>query len=514
MTSRWALARLLLAAAVAAGAATLLLVVAGLPGPDPFRWVRWWLLSWALFAVAAALALAGRRAGARATVLVLVLGTLVCQLPGLTRAPQTSTDAYRYVWDGRVQLSGTSPYRYAPGDDALADLRDPTLFPGLGPNDRSGLGTVSPLPDDPQELHDLAGNDDRTLINRPRVPTIYPPVAQAWFALVALVTPWEAATLGLQVGSALVACGTTGLLCALLLRRGRDPRWALLWGWSPVVALEAGNNAHVDVLTAALVVAACGVLALDRRVRGRVLGGALIGLAVATKVVPLLLLPALTVLGRGAPGGVRRQLLVPVTTVVTAAATYVPHVLVIGGSVLGYLPAYLVEEGFDDGRSRFGVIALLPLPLAARWPIALAVAAVAVVLALRTADTRRPWDTGVWLLGTALLVGTPAYPWYTLPLVGLLVLARRPEWLVVPVAAATDYVLPGFVLGRQAWAVAAVVIVVASVGRVVARRRRGAENAGAAAALSPGTRPGRTGRPPTVSERSSPAPPGSGRTRR
>ena len=470
VTSRWALARLVLAAVVAAGAAVVVLVVAGRPGPDPSGWVRWWLLSWALFGVAAVLALAGRRAGPRAVVVVLVLGTLLCQLPGLTRAPQTSTDAYRYVWDGRVQLSGTSPYRYAPGDDALAELRDPALFPGLGPDDRSGLGTVSPLPDDPDQLRDLAANDDRTLINRPRVPTIYPPVAQAWFALVALVTPWEAATLGLQVGSALVACGTTWLLCALLLRRGRDPRWAALWGWSPVVALEAGNNAHVDVLTAALVVAACGVLALDQRVRGRVLGGVLIGLAVATKVVPLLLLPALTVLRRDVPGGIRRQLLVPVSTLVTAAATYLPHVLVVGGLVLGYLPAYLAEEGFDDGRSRFGVIALLPVPLEARWPLALVVAVVAVVVAVRTADVTRPWDTAVWLLGSALLVGTPAYPWYSLPLVGLLVLARRPEWLVVPVAAATDYVLPGFVLGRQAWAAAAVVVIVVSVIRLAVRR--------------------------------------------
>lgn len=469
----WPLVRLALAALVASGGACLVLVVAGRPGLDPSGWVRWWLLAWAVFAVACVLGLAGRSARRRSVVVVLVLGTLLCQLPGLTRAPQTSTDAYRYVWDGRVQLSGTSPYRYAPADDALANLRDPALFPGLGQDDRSGLGTVSPRGQDHDEVRAAATNDERTLINRPRVPTIYPPVAQAWFAAVALLTPWEAATLGLQVATALLAAGVTWLLALLLARRRLDPRWAALWGWSPLVALEAGNNAHVDVLTTVLVVGACGVLALDQRARGRLLGGVLLGLAVSTKVVPLLLLPALTVLRRGAPGGARRQLVVPVATVLSAAATYLPHVLVAGSLVLGYLPAYLTEEGFDDGRSRFGVIALLvpPLPVAGRWPVALVVALVAVLLAVRTADTRRPWDTACWLLGTALLVATPAYPWYALPLVGLLVLARRPEWLAVPVAAGCAYVLPGVTPDRQAWTVAAVVVLVAWAGRRVLTTR-------------------------------------------
>lgn len=467
------LARLVLGALLACGAACLVLMVGGRPVSGPWAWALWWLLAWAVFGAACALGLTGRTAPWRPVVVVLVLGTLLCQLPGLTRAPQTSTDAYRYVWDGRVQLSGTSPYRYAPGDDALADLRDPALFPGLGPDDRSGLDTVSPTGQDHDAVRAAAENDERTLINRPRVPTVYPPVAQAWFTAVALVTPWGAATLGLQLATALLAAGVTWLLALLLVRRRLDPRWAALWGWSPLVALEAGNNAHVDVLATALVVGACGVLAVDERLRGRVLGGVLLGLAIATKVLPLLLLPALTVLRRSSPGGPARQLVVPVAAVLCAATTYLPHVLVAGSLVVGYLPAYLTEEGFDDGRSRFGVIALLlpGLPVAGRWPVALVVALVAVVLALRTADTRRPWDAACWLLGTALVVATPAYPWYSLPLVALVVLARRPEWLAVPVAAGCAYVMPGVTPDRIAWTLAAAVVLVACARRLRAPAR-------------------------------------------
>ena len=70
--------------------------------------------------------------------LAVIVAATVVQLPGLMVPPHTSSDAYRYVWDGRVQLFGTSPYRFAPLDDLLADLHDPLLFPGLAVDDRSG----------------------------------------------------------------------------------------------------------------------------------------------------------------------------------------------------------------------------------------------------------------------------------------------------------------------------------------------------------------------------------------
>lgn len=472
---RWSLGRLAVAGGACTGAAFAVARL-GHPVDDPERWATGWLGAWAVFAVAAGFALHGASPSARSSrlaALVLVLGAVGCQLPGLTAPPQTSTDAYRYVWDGRVQLSGTSPYRYAPADDALAHLRDPLLFPGLDAEAASGLATVRPLPREPGALRELTRNDQRIAINRPQVPTVYPPVAQAWFTAVAAVTPWTAGTFGLQAASAVLAVVITVVLVRLLRRTGRDPRWAALWGWSPLVATEASSNAHVDVVSAALVVAACAVLGLDQNVRGRVVGGALLGLAVATKVMPLVLLPALAVLRRDAPGGPRRQLLVPLSTAGATAATYVPHVLAAGSLVVGYLPSYLVEEGFDDGRSRFGVIALLPLPVEARWPVALGVAAVAVLIAVRSSDPRRPWDSACWLLGAALLVATPAYPWYALPLVGLAALARRPEWLAVPVAAGWAYVLQDdLTTARHGWAVAAVVVVASLSVRAAASRSK------------------------------------------
>ena len=434
--------------------------------------------AWLMFAAAAGLA---RRNAPRARddgrrrhrLVLVVLFAAGCQLPGVLVAPQSSSDAYRYVWDGRVQLSGTSPYRYVPLDDRLAGLRDPLLFPRLRPSEPSGVRTLDRLPTAPAAVRALAQNDARTRINRPRVPTIYPPVAQAWFTAVALVTPWSWGTHGLQAAAALLAVGLTLGLGLMLGRRGRDPAAALGWGWCPLVVLEAGNGAHVDVLAAALTVAAVAVLGNRRNAAGqtvsRIVGGLLLGLAAATKIIPLLLLPALTVLRRRNGGGAR-QLLVPLTTLGTFALTYLPHVLAVGALVLGYLPGYLSEEGFDDGGSRYGVLGLV-LPMSVRSPVALALAAVLALVALARADVERPERTAVWLFGGAVLIATPAYAWYCLPLVALAVIAGRPEWSAVAVAGYLAYAgirvpyLPGAAYGLAG----VVVLLVTLVRRAQAR---------------------------------------------
>jgi uncharacterized membrane protein len=109
-----------------------------------------------------------------------------------------------------------------------------------------------------------------------------------------------------------------------------------LWGWSPIVALEAGNAAHVDVLAALLIAAA--VITATRRPK---LAGILLGAAASVKLLPLLLLPAFG----------KRQSIVAAGTFI---ASYLPHLVAAGTLVLGFLPGYLTQEGFADGSSRSG----------------------------------------------------------------------------------------------------------------------------------------------------------------
>ncbi|WP_282695306.1 glycosyltransferase family 87 protein [Streptomyces sp. CC208A] len=379
--------------------------------------------AWAVFAAAA---LVLRRVPRRHVVPLVLAGAVAVTAAGLVAAPRTSTDSYRYAWDGRVQAAGVSPYDHAPADPALGGLRDDWLFPGPEECGRDGSG-LAPL-----------GDGRCTRINRPAVHTIYPPVAEGWFLLVHVLSPEDSRHKGLQVASALLALAVTGLLLGVLRRRG-DPRRAALWAWCPAVPVEAVDNAHVDVLAVLLSV---GALALVAR-RRHVTGGVLLGLAVAAKLLPAVLLP-------GALSGLRRPRAVAAVTLAAAATValaYLPYVLLSDGSVLGYLSGYAQEEGYDDAGAG-GRYALLRLVLPDAWALPAAVLGIVAVSAAVwwRGDPGRPWSGALSTIGTAFLLLTPGYSWYALLLIALVALDGRWEWLGVALAGAVAY-LAGPVTG-------------------------------------------------------------------
>ena len=138
---------------------------------DPVGLSWWYAACWALFAAAV---FAVRKAPVRQAVVLVIAGGVAVAATGLLAPPRTSTDSYRYAWDGRVQAAGISPYDHAPADPALGGLRDDWLFP-------SGAACAGP------DLVRIAGPQGEvhcTRINRPQVHTIYPPVAEGYFLLV------------------------------------------------------------------------------------------------------------------------------------------------------------------------------------------------------------------------------------------------------------------------------------------------------------------------------------------
>ncbi|WP_078848782.1 glycosyltransferase 87 family protein [Streptomyces sp. NRRL F-4428] len=399
---------------------------------------------WALFGASAWTL---RRAPARHVAALVLAGGIAVAATGLTAAPGTSTDSFRYAWDGRVQAAGISPYDHAPTDTALAGLRDGWLFP---PREDCARPELSSLP-----------GGGCTRINRPQVHTVYPPAGEAYFLLVHALSPDGVRHKALQTGGAVLAVATTLVLLRVLRRRG-DPRNAAWWAWCPAVAVEAVNNAHADALAVLLSVAA---LALT--VRHRAAGGALLGLATAAKLLPAVLLP-------GALSGVRRPrdfaaTLLPAAAVL--AALYLPYILLSDSSVLGYLGGYAEEEGYQDAASG-NRYALLRLVLPDSWavPAVLAGTAAAGLYAIRRGDPERPWSAALLVTGTVFLLTTPGYSWYALLLIALVALDGRWEWLGVAVAGAAAYLtsraLPG--AGTVMYAVALVAVLA---GHAIRTRR-------------------------------------------
>ena len=157
------------------------------------------------FLVLLALLRASRLRG-RAESGALLGGSALLQLIALTKAPTTSDDVYRYIWDGRVQLSGTDPYAYAPQAPQLAHLRDGLLF---GPTSHC--------------TYQIPGSC--TAINRPAAHTIYPPVAQLFFDLVRVLSfGGHGGARPFQIAAALGVVALSALLLRDLRRRGR-PSW-------------------------------------------------------------------------------------------------------------------------------------------------------------------------------------------------------------------------------------------------------------------------------------------------
>jgi alpha-1,2-mannosyltransferase len=373
------------------------LVRVGLSGGlrGTLRLELWCLVPMAIGMGALAITKLDRRLG-----VALVIGVgIALQVAALSASPSTSDDFGRYIWDAKVQLHGIDPYRYAPSDAAVASLRtEPLFYPGTA--------CVWKLP-----------GDMCSTINRPTVHTIYPPVAEGAFVLAHLgAGGQDDGPRPVQILAALTAIGVALLLARHALANQR-PAWVLMvWAWCPVTIFELGNNAHIDGLA---VLFSIGALMSSRAGRPGWAGG-LLGAAIATKLYPAVLTPVM--FGRG-----RWRMLTAAVSVVLLS--YLPHVIAVGPKVLGYLPGYLKQEDYTNG-GRFLLLDVIA-PKNILTVGAVLILAIAAAFATRRADTFKPEQQAVWLVGVTLLVSTPSYSWYTLLLLALVVMSGRWEWFVL-----------------------------------------------------------------------------------
>jgi len=333
---------------------------------------------------------------------IVVLFALMLRLLYVWAPTLHSSDAYRYVWDGRVQAAGINPYRYVPADQALAHLRDEAVYPKINRADYAV--------------------------------TIYPPVAQMAFRLFQVLGD---SLLGLKLGLLALEGLAMWVLVRLLTLLGRPREELLLYAWHPLPLWEIAGDAHVDAGMMSLLLLAL----LASTARRQLLTGALLAGSVLFKPIALAALPAFW-----RP----RDWRAPLAFVLVAAAAYVPY-LEVGAGVTGFLIPYTGEEGLTDGRGFF-LLALLErlsgsLPGYA-YPAYLAVAGLTLG-GLALAAVRNPHRDlatlarqAQWLLFAFLLFLSPNYPWYFLVLVPLGCLAPWPPAAALTLTAVVLYTAP------------------------------------------------------------------------
>ena len=352
--------------------------------------------AFALYFVAVVVVLRMPRAGRSSwpALIVIFLFGVLFRLMLLATPPTLSDDMFRYVWDGRVQANGLSPYRYPPSAPEVAPLRagDRAIWPH---------------------------------INRQDAVTIYPPGAQAAFAAI-----WQAVgdnVTGFKAVFVLAELAGAGLLLALLRAFNHPLERVIIYLWSPLLIFEVAHAGHVDGLMLPLL-----ILAFYARVKGQPwLLGLALGAATLVKLFPILLLPALLPLGLT---GTWRTRLTPAAKMLAAlavmgAVAYLPYLLQ-PGAAIGFLPKYF-NENFNLGLAR---ILFWVAPRLGQTGAGLANGATFGGLALLSglfvlrpaASARAALGRCVWLIGWFTLFTQNLFPWYLLWLLPLMVLFLEP----------------------------------------------------------------------------------------
>jgi alpha-1,6-mannosyltransferase len=296
---------------------------------------------------------------ARRVVVVGLVLSAIWHIEFLRTPPGVDDDIHRYVWDGRLQRLGYSPYLIIPGDPAV------------------------------QNLHTVETRN----LNNPNLPSPYPPGAQLFFRA---VTAIHESVFALKV--AFVVCNLLIVLLLLdvLRRSGQGAHLVLVFAWNPLLAIEVAGSGHIDIVGALLVLVSAAALAR----RWRATAAVALGVAVSVKFLPLVLLPLYWK---------RVRIRDAALAVIVVGLLYVPF-LNHGRIPLGSLGTYVQSFRFN-GPVFASLDHLLP-------PMFLA--ALAVVVGLLTATWLRGASTGwspqvfAWPMAAALLCAPAIFPWYLL----------------------------------------------------------------------------------------------------
>ncbi|MGB1032274.1 MAG: glycosyltransferase 87 family protein [Flavobacteriales bacterium] len=189
----------------------------------------------------------------------IILAGILFRMVSLFATPNLSDDYYRFLWDGRVIVNGGDVYSSTPEQlKEHADFQTEDLYEG---------------------------------VNSKGYFTVYPPVNQFFFALAAFFggDTLPRGILLLHLFMLLGEVGALFLLSRYLSQLNYGTKGLMLYAFNPLVIVEVCGNLHFEGWMITLLLAAL-VLYKQKQVFW---SAVCFGLAVMTKLLPLILLPAL-----------------------------------------------------------------------------------------------------------------------------------------------------------------------------------------------------------------------------
>jgi alpha-1,6-mannosyltransferase len=327
-------------------------------------------------------------------------------------------DIHRYVWDGRLQRLGYNPYIVVPSDPAAKGLHTP---------------------------------ETRNL-NNPDLPSPYPAGAQLFFRA---VTAIEESTFALKV--AFVVCEFAIVFVLLDVQpRKQGAHLVLAYAWNPLLAIEVAGSGHIDIVGALLLLVSAAALVR----RWRATAAVALGLAIAVKLLPVVLLPLYWK---------RVRMRDAALAAAVVGLLYVPF-LNHGRIPIGSLGMYV--QSFRFNGPVFAILRQVAPPQL--------LAGLAVLVGLGTATWLRSAapelspDVFAWPMAASLLCAPVVFPWYLLWLLPFLRSASTLLIIVWTVSIIPTYVmwhwrtlgrpwgsLPGWVMLLEYGGVAAAGVILA-----------------------------------------------------
>lgn len=309
--------------------------------------------------------------------------------------PMLSDDLYRFIWDGQLINNGMSPFAELP----LTIAAKETMPSGLS-----------------YELYEQ--------LNSKEYFAIYPPLNQFIFWLSA----WIGNDNWLVSANVIRVFLLTGDLVSYVFIRKilkADHRDTQLsnWYWlNPLVILEGVGNLHFELLVVTFMV--IGIFFFKQSSYWK--SGVGFGLAIATKLLPLIYLPAL-LLRKDFKSGIT-------TTLIAGILGIISFVPMIDAALIDSMSASLglYFQKFEFNASIYFLIREIGF-----WVIgyniigtlgpALSMATLFGVLLIAWLGKKRQWrieEIMLWSLTCYLLLATTVHPWYILPLIMLGVLTN------------------------------------------------------------------------------------------
>lgn len=306
--------------------------------------------------------------------------------------PKLSDDIYRFIWDGRLLTELSDPYKHLPAYYLQQNIEgiDQALFDKLN--------------------------------SKPYF-SIYPPLNQVVFFIGALFSPnsivWS--TIVIRVILIAFELGNIRLIQKLLRHYQLPQKYGLLYVLNPLVIFELTGNLHFEAILVYFLLLALWYYEQEKLHVSAVF----FGLSVATKFIPLIVLPLLL-----RKIGLKKTVVYGLIVGTTVAITFLPlintaHIWAIWDSMQLYFQKfefngsiYYLARWYGFETEGHNIIAK-----SGKWMM-MATFAFIMIYSL-IAKPEKDWPRKmVWVWLIYLVFATTVHPWYIIPLLAVSVFSQ------------------------------------------------------------------------------------------